>query len=369
MVLAVVVLAVVVLAVADLLAAAAELVGIASVSLQEELIADHVEAALRRVDGLEVVRVGDNVVARTDLGLGSRALLAGHLDTVPPNGNEVPRVEGGALWGVGSADMKGGLAVMLDLAASVPRPACDVTYVFYVAEEIARARSGLLALAGARPDLLEATAAVVCEPTGCSVQAGCQGVLKAEVVVRGSRAHVARPWAGRNALHRLGPVLSAVAAWAPRQVEIDGCTYRESLQAVRASGGVASNVLPDEATTELNFRFAPDRGTVPDAAVAMEAIVAPWLEGGDSFEIVDSAPAALPSLRHPLLAALVHAADGPVSAKLGWTDVAFFAERGVPAANFGPGDPELAHTPGEHVTRTSLEHARTVLGCLLGAPA
>ncbi len=190
-------------------------------------------------------------------------------------------------------------------------------------------------------------------------------MLKADVAIAGRRAHVARPWTGRNAIHRLAPLLAGVAGWPGREVQIDGCTYTESLQAVGVSGGVASNVLPDRAVLQLNYRFAPDR----DAAAAGEAlreIVAPWLEAGDSFTVADSAPSAPPSLNHPFLARLVSAASGPVSGKLGWTDVAFFAERGIPAANFGPGDPELAHTAGEMVTRGSLEEARQVLGRLLG---
>ncbi len=349
----------------DLLAATAELVAVPSLSTEEGLIADHVESLLRRHAWLDVVRFGDNVVARTDLGLQDRVVLAGHLDTVPPNGNAVPRIDGATLWGLGSTDMKGGLAVMLDLADTLRRPNCDVTYVFYVAEEIARQHNGLLALAGADPGIIDASAAIVCEPTNCRVEAGCQGVLKVDIAIAGRRAHVARPWTGRNAIHRLAPLLAGVAGWPGREVQIDGCTYTESLQAVGVSGGVASNVLPDRAVLQLNYRFAPDR----DAAAAGEAlreIVAPWLEAGDSFTVADSAPSAPPSLNHPLLARLVSAASGPVSGKLGWTDVAFFAERGIPAANFGPGDPELAHTAGEMITRGSLEEARQVLGRLLG---
>jgi succinyl-diaminopimelate desuccinylase len=352
--------------VTDLLAATAELVAIPSLSLQEKALADHVEATLRRLAGLEVARVGDNVVARTHLGRRSRVVLAGHLDTVPPKGNERPRVEGGTLWGLGSTDMKGGLAVMLDLAATPPGPAYDVTYVFYVAEEVARAHSGLLQLARQAPELLEGDAAVVCEPTNSAVEAGCQGVIKAELVLAGQRAHVARPWMGRNAVHRLAPVLTLLDGWAPRRAVIDGCEYREALQAVRLSGGVASNVVPDSAALELNYRFAPDRG-LDAAARELEEILAPCLEAGDSFAVTDSAPAAPPSLGHPFLAALVETSGAGVTGKLGWTDVAFFAERGTPAANFGPGDPELAHTAGEMVTRSSLARARDVLGRLLGA--
>jgi succinyl-diaminopimelate desuccinylase len=352
--------------VSDLLAATAELVAIPSLSTEERLIADHVEASLRQHDWLDVTRIGDNVVARTDLGLPDRVVLAGHLDTVPPNDNAAPKVDGSVLRGLGSADMKGGLAVMLDLAASARRPSCDLTYVFYVAEEIAREHNGLLAVAAVQPSLLEASAAIVCEPTSARVEAGCQGVLKAEITLAGQRAHVARPWTGRNAIHRLAPLLAGLANWPARAVDIDGCTYTESLQAVGVSGGVAANVLPDRALLQLNYRFAPDRDAKA-AGEALKEIVAPWLEENDSFRVVDSSPSAPPSLGHPILRDLVAAASGAVSGKLGWTDVAFFAERGIPAANFGPGDPELAHTAGEMVTRGSLERAREVLGRLLGA--
>ena len=348
----------------DLLQATAELVAIPSLSQREGALADHVEAALRRLSGLSVVRVGDNVVARTHLGRTSRVVLAGHLDTVPAKGNALPRAEGDTLWGLGATDMKGGLAVMLDLAA-VPGPACDVTYVFYVAEEIARVHSGLLELERHGPELLEGDAAIVCEPTNSAVEAGCQGVIRAEVVLSGFRAHVARPWMGRNAIHRLAPVLSLLEGWPGRRVSVDGCEYRESLQAVRVSGGVAANVVPDGATLELNYRFAPDR-SLEAAARELQEMLGPSLAEGGSFELTDSAPAAPPSLQHPFLAALVEASGAPVTGKLGWTDVAFFAERGVPAANFGPGDPELAHTAGEMVTRGSLVRARAVLGRLLG---
>jgi succinyl-diaminopimelate desuccinylase len=350
----------------DLLAATAKLVAIPSLSTQEGAIADYVERVLGPAPGLELVRVGDNLVARTALGRSGRLVLAGHLDTVPPKENATPRVEEGTLWGLGSADMKGGIAVMMDLAVSVSRPACDVTYIFYVAEEIARSHSGLLALAAARPDLLQADAAILCEPTNAEVEAGCQGVVKAEVVLSGERAHTARPWTGRNAIHRLAPVLEAVSNWPGREVIVEGCRYRESLQAVAVAGGVAANVVPDEAVLTMNHRFAPDRST-SEASESVRATLAASLEEGDQYRVIDTAPAAPPALDHPLLAGLVREAGGTVSGKLGWTDVAFFAERGVPAANFGPGNPELAHSAGEKVTRESLEQARFVLGRLLGA--
>jgi succinyl-diaminopimelate desuccinylase len=351
----------------DLLALAAELVSVPSVSLQEGPLADLVQRRLAGVPGLEVVRVGDNVVARTLLGRARRVALAGHLDTVPPDGMASARTQGDVLWGPGSTDMKGGLAVMLDLAAGLSAPAMDLTWIFYVAEEIARSHSGLLQLASRRQDLVEADVAIICEPTDGSVEAGCQGVLKASITMAGARAHVSRPWKGVNAVHRLGPVIDTVRGWAGRDAVVDGCKYRESLQVVGVSGGVASNVLPDTASLELNYRFAPDR-TLAEAEAYLGALVAGSMEAGDSLVVTDSAPPAPPRLTDPVLAALVARSKAPVVAKLGWTDVAFFAERGVPAANFGPGDPQLAHTTEEHVSRASLECARAVLADLLSSP-
>jgi succinyl-diaminopimelate desuccinylase len=353
--------------VTDLLAGTAELVDIASISHHERAIADHVEKRLRAVPWLEVDRVEDNVVARTRLDRPSRLILAGHTDTVPANGNEHARVDGDELWGLGSADMKSGLAVMLELAATLSEPVTDVTYAFYVCEEVAREHNGLSRLFAARPDLLAGDVAILGEPTDGSVEAGCQGVLKIAVTLHGERAHSARPWMGVNAIHRLGPLLDSVAAFGGRQPEVDGCRYREALQAVQVGGGVAPNVVPDVATVLLNHRFAPDR----DADAALDAVTKlldPCLNRarGDTIELVEAAPAAPPGLRHPLLARLVEATGRPARAKLGWTDVALFAEQGIPATNFGPGDPTLAHTAGERVQRADIERVYRVLAALAG---
>lgn len=350
----------------DLLARCAELVDIPSVSHHEAALADVVEAALRALPWLTVDRVGDNVVARTSLGRSQRLVLAGHLDTVPPNGNERARLEGDVLWGLGSADMKGGLAVFLELARTVPEPAVDVTFVFYVGEEVAQAHNGLLQVAAARPELLAADAAVLGEPTGGHVEAGCQGALRIDVTLVGKRAHTARPWMGRNAVHRLAPLLARVASFDERRPVLDGCEYREALQAVRVEGGVAGNVVPDRVVVQLNHRFAPDR-SADEAVTAVRAVLGDTVDtaAGDAFELVDASAPAPPSLRHPLLAALLNRTSLPPRAKLGWTDVSFFAARGVPATNFGPGDPTIAHTAGEHVSRQELEAACGVLRGLL----
>jgi succinyl-diaminopimelate desuccinylase len=357
----------------DLLAATADLVAVPSVSHQEAALADLVEARLRACSGLDVDRIGSNVVGRAWSGRDQRVALAGHLDTVPANDNASPRFDGDTLWGLGSADMKGGLAVMLalaeELAGDAPDAAglpLDVTWVFYAGEEIAREHNGLLAIAGVRPDLLAADAAILGEPTGARIEAGCQGVLKLEVALSGARAHTARPWMGRNAIHRLAPVLAAVAGYQARRPSIDGCEYREALQAVKVEGGVAGNVVPDRAVVTLNHRFAPDRSAA-QAEAAVRALLAVALDDGDEVRVLEAQPAAAPSLSHPLLGRLLAATGQPARAKLGWTDVAFFAERGIPAVNFGPGDPELAHNAGERVTRDELERAYSSLRHLLTA--
>lgn len=352
----------------DLLALAAQLVGIPSVSHQEKVLADVVESALRASPWLSVERVGDNVVARTDLGRERRLVLAGHLDTVPPAGNERAVVEGDVLTGLGAADMKGGLAVLLHLATTLRRPAVDVTWCFYSCEEVAHEHNGLVRLWSEHPDLLAADAAVLGEPTGGAVEAGCQGTLRARITMGGSRAHTARPWAGVNAIHRLGPVLDAVAGSASRRVLLDGCEYAEQLQAVGVEGGVAANVVPDRVTLTVNRRFAPDRdgaGAERDLRDLLEPLLDPG--AGDTLEIVEVAAGAPPALGHPLLADLVARTGVPPRAKVGWTDVATFWAHGLPATNFGPGDPLLAHTPGEHVSRRELEHAAAVLAGLLGS--
>jgi len=315
---------------------------------------------------LQVDRVDDNVVARTTLGRARRLLLAGHIDTVPANGNQVPRVDGDVLFGLGACDMKAGVAVMLELATTVDAPVVDVTYVFYACEEVLRRDSGLLRLFDARPDLLVGDAAILGEPTNAAVQAGCQGVVKLDVTVGGERAHSARPWLGVNAIHRLAPILARVAAYEGRRPVIEGCQYREVLQAVGIRGGVAGNVVPDAATVTLNHRFAPDR-TGKEAVASIEELLAPMLDSslGDRVEVFDLAPAARPGLADPLLSRLVAATAAPPEAKLGWTDVAFFAERGVPAANFGPGDPAVAHAAGERVSRKDLDTVHRVLAQLI----
>jgi succinyl-diaminopimelate desuccinylase len=352
---------------AGLLDLTAQLVDMPSVSHHESVIADWLESELRRVPALTVERVGLNVVARTTLGRAQRIVLAGHTDTVPPAGNDAARIEGETLWGIGSADMKSGLAVMLTLARTLDDPPIDLTWVFYAGEEVEAVHNGLGHLFRDRPELLAGDVALLGEPTGASIEAGCQGTMRLRVTLRGDRAHTARPWMGRNAVHRLGGLLRLVEGFPERRPVIDGCEFREALQAVLVSGGVAGNVVPDEATVTLNHRFAPDRS--PEQAESfVRTLLAPALDADDEWALVDVAPGAAPGLGHPLLRALVERNRLAVSAKLGWTDVARFASRGIPAANFGPGDALLAHRSDERVTADQLVATFRALDDLIRHP-
>ncbi len=331
---------------ADPIALTAALVDIPSVSRDEARIADAVEAALReQAPGYEVVRNGHAVLARTNFGLPSRVVLAGHLDTVPIADNVPSRFEGEHLFGCGTSDMKSGDAVFLHLAATIAEPAHDVTLIFYDCEEIEAAANGLGRIQRDLPDWLAADVAILGEPSGGYIEAGCQGTLRVVISATGTRAHSARSWLGDNAIHKLGAVLDRLAAYDARSVDIDGCTYREGLSAVKISGGVAGNVIPDAAELTVNFRFAPDRS--PEQALAHVREVFDGLDV--HLQQTDAAAGALPGLAHPAAAALVAAADGMVRAKYGWTDVARFAALGIPAVNYGPGDPNLAHKRDERV--------------------
>lgn len=352
----------------DLFALTAALVDIPSVSHNEREIVDLLEADLRRQSHLTVDRIGDNLVARTQLGRGRRLVLGGHTDTVPPNGNAAARIEGDRMYGVGTTDMKGGIAVMLELARSITDPSVDVTYVFYAREEVALVHNGLREIEAARPELLVGDVALLGEPTLGAVEAGCQGTMRFEVTLVGTRAHTARPWMGRNAIHRLAEVLDVVGRFEGRRPLVEGCEYRESLQAVHVEGGVAGNVVPDRAMVRVNHRFAPDRD--PESAEAfVRSLMSPVLTGSDSLEVVDCSPAARPGLDDPLLQTLIDRNGLEVRAKLGWTDVAFFAQRGVPASNFGPGDPTVAHTADEFLERSWLVDTHAALVDLLARGA
>lgn len=345
----------------DVVDLATVLIGTPSESRHEQALADVVEGALRSLPHLHVTRVGNSVVARTELGRAERVVIAGHLDTVPSTGNDVGQLvpAGGEapvadttgsrevtedrLYGLGACDMKGGVAVALRLAHDLVAPSRDLTFVFYECEEIEAAANGLRRIVEEQPALLAADFAILMEPSNGVVEAGCQGTMRIEVSTTGRRAHTARAWMGDNAIHATAEILRRLNDYVPRRPVIDGLEYREGLQAVAIRGGVAGNVVPDSACVTVNHRFAPDRD-VADAEAHLRDVFA-----GFDIAVVDIADGALPGLSRPAAAAFVAAVGGTVQPKYGWTDVARFTALGVPAVNFGPADPALAHTPHEFV--------------------
>ncbi|MEU4604297.1 succinyl-diaminopimelate desuccinylase [Kribbella sp. NPDC023972] len=337
------------------------LVNLQSVSGTEEKLADTIETALAAYPHLKVFRHGNTVVARTDIGRDERIVVAGHIDTVPVNDNLPARRADGLIHGLGACDMKGGLAVGLRLAATLPEPNRDVTYVFYDCEEVEAERNGLFKLTRSNPELLEGVFAVVMEPSNAVVEAGCQGTMRVEVTTRGERAHSARSWMGVNAIHAAGEILARLAAYEPRRVPIDGLEYREGLNAVGIHGGVAGNVVPDVCTVEVNYRFAPSRSEAEAEAHLREVF--------DGFDVVvtDSAPGGLPGLERPAAAAFLQVVGGDPKPKFGWTDVARFSMLGVPAVNYGPGDPLYAHKQDEFVPEAEIEQCEQRLRAWLTA--
>lgn len=344
---------------ADALAVTRALCDVWSVSGGEEVLADAVEKALGGLGHLEVVREGNNVVARTMLGRAERVVLAGHLDTVPVAGNLPTWVEGegsaAVVYGRGTCDMKSGVAVQLRIAATLPAPSRDVTYVFYDQEEVDASRNGLGHLARERPDLLAGDFAVLLEPSCARVEGGCNGTMRVNVIVRGVAAHSARSWMGRNAVHEAAHVLGRLAAYIPREVEVDGLVYREGLNAVGIRGGIAGNVVPDECVISVNYRFAPDRGITEAEQHLVE------LFEGYEVVVTDAAPGARPGLDHPAASAFLQAVGRPPAPKYGWTDVARFSAMGIPAVNYGPGDPSLAHADDERCPVESIEECERTL--------
>jgi succinyl-diaminopimelate desuccinylase len=332
---------------------------IESVSGDEAPLADAIEAALAGIAHLQLFRDGDAIVARTNLGRERRVVIAGHIDTVPINKNLPTRFETseGAdyLWGRGTVDMKAGVAVQLKLAAELTEPTSDVTWIWYDHEEVSAALNGLGRLARARPDLLSGDFAILGEPSNSLIEGGCNGNLRVEVRTFGRRSHSARAWFGHNAIHDLSPILATLAAYVPREVEVDGLVYREGLNAVGISGGVAGNVIPDEAMVHINYRFAPSRSGDEAIAHLRE------LFAGFELTVVDLAEGARPGLDAALAQEFVRAVGGEPRPKYGWTDVARFSALGVPAVNFGPGDPLLAHADDERVALEQIDSCERAL--------
>jgi succinyl-diaminopimelate desuccinylase len=348
----------------DLFALTEQLCAIPSVSGNERALADDVQERLRTsASKLTVERVGENIVARTDHGRARRIVLGGHLDTVPPNGNQQPRRERDTLHGLGTADMKGGLAILLDLAAKVSADPArhDVTLIFYEGEEVADEHNGLRKLFRDHRELVTGDVAILLEPTSGWVEAGCQGTIHVQATFEGARAHSARPWMGVNAIHKAVPLLERVASFEAATVDVDGLDYRESLQVVRIEGGIANNVVPDRCAVVVNRRYAPNK-SLDDAIEELRAICA----GADHVEVLTASQAAPPNLWNPLVAELIGVYNLPVRPKLGWTDVARFSAHGIPALNLGPGDPELAHTAEERLERADLEGCAKVLASFIG---
>ncbi|MFI1736469.1 succinyl-diaminopimelate desuccinylase [Streptomyces sioyaensis] len=349
----------------DAAALTAQLVDFPSESGNEKDLADAVEHALRALPHLTVDRYGNNIVARTHLGRDERVVLAGHLDTVPIADNVPSRLdEHGVLWGCGTSDMKSGVAVQLRTAATVPEPNRDLTFVFYDNEEVAAHLNGLGHVADAHPDWLAGDFAVLLESSDGEVEGGCQGTLRVLLRTTGERAHSARGWMGANAIHAAAPILAKLAAYEPRRPVIDGLEFREGLNAVRIEGGVANNVIPDACTVTVNFRYAPDR--TPDEAVAhVREVFADCPV--DEFVIDDHSRGALPGLSHPAAKAFMEAVGGSARPKFGWTDVSRFSALGVPAVNYGPGNPLLAHKRDERVAIERILHCEERLRAWLTA--
>jgi succinyl-diaminopimelate desuccinylase len=335
----------------------AALVDWESPSGAEKTLADALEEVLSAAPHLEVLRYGNTVAARTTLGRDRRMIWAGHIDTVPANNNLPSRVSDGWLWGRGTVDMKAGVAVALKAAVEVAAPAHDVTWIFYDNEEVHAAKNGLGLFAKAHPDWVAGDFAIVGEPSNGAIEGGCNGTLRCVVTTRGTRAHSARSWMGDNAIHRAHDVLQRLVDYQPATVSVEGLDYREGLNAVAISGGVAGNVIPDLCEVTINYRFAPDKSIVEAQAHVEELF--------DGFEVVvvDSAPGAKPGLDRPLVQGFIDSVSLPVTPKYGWTDVARFGEWGIPAVNFGPGDPSLAHADDEQVKISDIE---TVFQALRG---
>ena len=348
-----------------------QMIDIPSVSGDEGPLADAVEAVLRdagfgSLPALEILRDGDAVCARTRLGLSQRVVLAGHLDTVPIADNVPGRYEDrdgvAVLWGRGAVDMLGGCAAALALAREVGEAirggdeaalSVDVTWIFYDHEEVASHLNGLGRVHRNHPEWLAGDLALLGEPTASHVEGGCNGTLRVIVHFPGRAAHSARAWMGDNAIHAMAPVIGRIAAHGNPVVTVDGLEFRESLSVVRVEGGIANNVIPEAASLTVNYRFAPSMR----ADEALDKVRELFEGTGARIDVDDLCEGARPGADSPLaerflaVARSVARAQGrelQLSAKVGWTDVARFSEAGVPAMNFGPGDPLLAHTRDEH---------------------
>jgi succinyl-diaminopimelate desuccinylase len=329
----------------DLVETVSWLVDIPSVTGEEADLRDEIAG---RLEGMPQQAIGESLVVGEPRQ--GAVMLAGHLDTVPLQGDVGARVEGDRVHGLGATDMKGGLAVMIHLIEALGPE--KVTCVFYAGEEGPLAGNQLAVVLDDAPWLRKATAAVVLEPTDRAIEAGCQGVINADVVFTGRPAHSARPWLGENAITKAGEFLALLGTLEPESHVVNGLEFLEVMSVTAAHGGVARNVIPAEFVMNINYRFAPDRSN--DAAVARLHQVCAL---ADRIEVTDIAPAGSVAVDHPLFRALIDSTGAPLRAKQGWTDVAQLSSAGLPAVNFGPGEPSLAHKPGESVRVSDLDWA------------
>ncbi|MEY9259738.1 succinyl-diaminopimelate desuccinylase [Brevibacterium epidermidis] len=351
----------------------AELTGrlcaVESVSGNETALADAVVDVLERISAgpgpdLEILRDGDTIIARTNLGLDERIVVAGHLDTVPVEDNLPPvrthmsgenYPDDEVIWGRGACDMKAGVAMQLSTAAALTAPNRDVSWVFYDHEEVDASLNGLGRVSRNHPDWLTGDFAILGEPSNASVEGGCNGTIRVDVTTTGVRAHSARAFMGVNAIHAAAEVLTRLAEFETDTVTVDGLDYRESLSAVIIHGGVAGNVVPDECVVSVNYRFAPSK-----SAAEAEAFLRELFNGFDVI-VTDAAEGARPGLDRAIAQDFIDTLGLSPAPKLGWTDVSRFSALGVPAVNFGPGNPLYAHKSDEHVRVTEVEQATATL--------
>ncbi|UGS36658.1 succinyl-diaminopimelate desuccinylase [Capillimicrobium parvum] len=336
-----------------------ELVDLPSVSRSEQRLAAHVLEVLRS-GGADCRAAGDTCVlaGATERGARPLVLLAGHLDTVPEQGNLPGAIVDGRVVGLGAADMKGADAVMIELAIALAgrETAVDVGFVFFGREELPFAESALTPLLEREPGLAAADLVVVMEPTANALQLGCLGNLNATWTFSGRAGHSARPWLADNAIHRAAEGIHALAQVGPVEHRFGGLTYTEVVSATTISGGIAQNVVPDRAVAQVNYRFPPGRG-----AAEAEAQVRAWCEPYGAIEITGIAPSGPVPDANPLVARLQESGAGEVAAKQAWTPVAEFGLAGVDAVNFGPGDPVHAHRADEEVSVAALVECFSVL--------
>jgi len=343
------------------------LVDVPSVSREEARLAELVAGSVPRAVFAERHADGEGFYYATARRPGHpQVLLAGHLDTIPPQDNLPGRIEDGWVVGLGATDMKGGLAVMLELADWIaheqPERDLDVGLLFFTREELPVAESPLPAVFAACPELRDTDLAIVLEPTDNTIQAGCLGNLNATLEFRGVSAHSARPWLGVNAIAIAVDALHPLTRVPPAPVEVEGLTFVEVLTVTRIEGGIADNVVPDLVSCRLNYRFAPTR-TVDEAAYRLAELIGPVGE----LEVTSASPAGRVAVRSPVVGRLREAGGFAVEPKQAWTPVAQFSEEGVDAVNLGPGATRYAHTRDERVAIVELARTYDALGRFVAA--